>query len=141
MLVAGSLLAACKTTTGPAAPALGSGQPFELVMQQAATIPASGSAPISLTLTEVKDSRCPSGAQCIWAGYVAVSVRLTDATAVPQTARISLLYKGLPGYAPDSVAVTLNQRAYWLRLLDVAPYPSLVGSSQPPTATLRLRPR
>jgi hypothetical protein len=140
VLVASSLLVACKTTVVPATQALRIGQPFELVMQKAAAIPAGGG-PITLTLTEVKDSRCPSGGQCIWAGYVAVTVQLTDAAAIPQTARISLRYKDLPNYTLDSVAVTLNQQAYWLRLLDVTPYPSLAGSSQPTTAKLRLRPR
>jgi hypothetical protein len=72
---------------------------------------------------------------------VAVTIELTDGTAAPQTARISLRYKDLPNYSLDSAAVTLNQQAYWLRLLDVTPYPSLAGSSQPTTAKLRLRPR
>lgn len=138
MLVAGGLLSACKTATVPATPALDGSQPFELVMQKAATVPASGGS-VSFTLTEVQDSRCPSGTQCIWAGYAAVAVQLTDATATPQTARITLLNNYLPAYARDSVSVILNQKAYWLRLLEVSPYPG-TGSGQPTTAKLRLRP-
>jgi len=37
--------------------------------------------------------------------------------------------------------VTLNNQAYWLRLLAVNPYPSTKSVSQPKTATLRLRPQ
>ena len=137
-LVAGGLLAACKTATVPAPPALGSIQPFELVKQKATTVPANGGS-VSLTLTEVQDSRCPSGMQCIWAGYAAVAVQVTDATGSPQTARITLLNNYLPTYARDSVSIVLNQKTYWLRLLEVSPYPG-TGSGQPTTAKLRLRP-
>jgi hypothetical protein len=138
IVVADGLLSACKTTVVPATPALGNSQPLELVMQKPVTIPVGGGS-ISLTLTDVKDSRCPSGTQCIWAGYAAVTVQLVDATATPQTARINLLANDLPTYTRDSVSVTLNQKAYWLRLLEVNPYPG-TDSGQPTTAKLRLRP-
>jgi len=138
MLATSGLLAACKTTVIPATPLLDSSQPFELVKQKATTIPAGGGS-ISLTLTDVKDSRCPSGTQCIWAGYAAVTVQLTDATATPQTVRIALLINDLPTYTRDSVSITLNQKPYWLRLLEVNPYPG-TGSGQPTMAKLRLRP-
>jgi hypothetical protein len=139
MLAASGLLAACKTTVIPAAPMLADSQPFELVKQKTTIIPVNGGGSISLTLTDVQDARCPSGTQCIWAGYAAVTVQLTDATATPQTARIALLIKDLPTYTRDSVSVTLNQKPYWLRLLEVNPYPG-TGSGQPPAAKLRLRP-
>lgn len=108
-------------------------------MQQTATLPAPSGGPISITLTDVQDSRCPSGMQCIWAGYAAVTLQLTDATAAPQTARLTLL-NNLPTYTRDSVSVTLNRREYWLRLLDVTPYPGEGNGSTKRTATLRLRP-
>lgn len=137
LLVAGSLFA-CKKTTGPGNPVPVIGQPIELVLQKAATISSSGG-PISLTLTEVHEARCPSGGQCFWAGYAAVAVQLTDATDAPQTAHISLLNNYLPTYTLDSVRVVLNQKTYWLRLLEVNPYPG-TESSQSTTAKLRLRP-
>lgn len=139
LLASGGLLA-CKKELSTALAAASIDQPFEVALQQTTTLPVVGG-PVSCTLTSVQDSRCPSGGQCIWAGYAAVAVELTDATASPQTARISLHYKDLPNYSLDSVAVTLNQQAYWLRLLDVTPYPSLSGSGQTKTAVLRLRPR
>jgi hypothetical protein len=138
-LLVSSTLLACQKDDGLNSSSVTVGQPFELHMQQAATVPAASGGPITFTLTDVQDARCPSGMQCIWAGYAAVTVQLTDATATPQMARISLLNRYLPTYALDSVSVTLNQRKYWLRLLDVSPYPS-AGSSQPTTARLRLRP-
>ncbi|MFD1871282.1 hypothetical protein [Hymenobacter bucti] len=137
VLLVGGLLA-CKKTAGPADSAPAIGQPFELGLQKAATLSGSGG-PISLTLTEVHEARCPSGMQCIWAGYAAVAVQLSDATGIPQTARISLLNKYLPTYTLDSVSVELNQKTYWLRLLEVTPYPGTNGG-QLTTAKLRLRP-
>lgn len=116
-------------------------QAFEVQLNQPTSLATSGGA-LSITLTDAQDSRCPLNAYCIWAGYAAVTLQLKDASAVAQTARLSLLNKPSPEYSRDSVAVTLNQHDYWLRLLDLKPYPSTTGgSSQPPTATLRLRPR
>ena len=138
-LAGSSLLVACKTATIPATPALGNGQPFELVIQKSTPVPVAGGGPISLLLTEVQDSRCPSGTQCVWAGYAAVTVQLTDAAAAPQTARITLLANNLPTHTRDSAQVMLHQKAYWLRLLEVHPYPG-TGAGQPTTAKLRLRP-
>ena len=113
------------------------GQPFDLSPQQTATLPTS-STPIGVTLKTVNDSRCPSDGQCIWAGYVAVDVELTDAAPASQMARISLHVKNITGYATDSVRVTLNRRPYSLQLLDVTPYPTLANNGQGKVATLRL---
>jgi hypothetical protein len=139
--LATSGLVACKKELATGQADANVGQPFDVVLQQTTSLHPTAGGPARFSLTAVQDSRCPSGAQCIWAGYVAVTIELTDGTAAPQTARISLRYKDLLNYSLDSAAVTLNQQAYWLRLLDVTPYPSLAGSSQPTTAKLRLRPR
>jgi hypothetical protein len=130
---------ACKKDTGLSTLGVGIGQPFEVTIQQLVTVPAASGGPITITLTDVQESRCPSGMQCTWAGYAAVTLQLTDATATPQTTRMNLLARDLPTYTLDSVNVTLNQKKYWLRLLDVSPYPG-TGSSSAKTATLRLRP-
>ena len=139
MLLASSALLACKKDAGPGSSSVVIGQPFSVAMQQTATLPATSGGPITITLTDVQDSRCPSGMQCIWAGYAAVTLQLTDATATPQTARLTLL-NNLPTYTRDSVSVTLNRREYWLRLLDVTPYPGEGNGSTKTMATLRLRP-
>ena len=139
MLIAGGGLLACKKDDATGKVAAIIGQPFDLADKQTTTLPVSGGSPLSITLTKVLDSRCPTGMQCITAGYAAVDVELADATTAPQTAHISLNFSGLPGYTRDSVAVVISQQKYWLRLLDVKPYPSTT-SSQTPIATLRLRP-
>jgi hypothetical protein len=131
------LSASCQKVPGPASPALSIGQPFSLASQQRTALPASSGGPVQLTLTEILDSRCPSGKQCIWEGYVAVTVELRDGGSTPQTARIGLSRIPIPPYTRDSVAVTLNQRAYWLRLLAVSDAPA----SADKMATLRLRPQ
>lgn len=136
-LLTSCTLLACKKDQ----PAPSLNQAFELPLNQTVSL-ATGGGALSITLTDVQESRCPANAYCIWAGYAAVTLELKDASATPQTARLSLLNKPSPEYTRDSVAVTLNQQRYWLRLLAVQPYPSATGgTSQPKTATLRLRPR
>lgn len=39
----------------------------------------------SLQFIEFKDSRCPKGAQCIWAGHATATLRLTRAGATTET--------------------------------------------------------
>jgi hypothetical protein len=136
LLVSAGLLACKKDNPTNQVEALIS-QPFTLGTQQTATLPA-GSTPISVTLKIINDSRCPAGTQCIWAGYAAVEVALADASASVQQARISLGPKDIPGYATDSVRVTLNQRPYSLQLLGVAPAPTPANSAEAKTATFRL---
>ena len=111
------------------------GQTFNLVYQQPATV-----AGISATLADTYDSRCPSGAQCIWAGYAAVTVNFSEGSET-QTISISLHQPNLAKYKTDSALVTLNKHGYWLRLLAVNPAPSTTPTTAPRTATFRLRPQ
>jgi hypothetical protein len=126
-LVFSSLLACKKDDANPT-------QNFELVYHKPTTIAASG--PVQATLTTINDSRCPSDLVCITGGTVAVTVTFTNA-GPDQTARLGYDRS----YTRDSVLVTLNRQAYWLRLLAVNPYPSTTNASQVRTATLRLRPQ
>ncbi|MGI4862952.1 MAG: hypothetical protein ACRYFZ_03460 [Janthinobacterium lividum] len=139
MLIAGGGLLACKKDDATDKIAGTIGQPFDLTETQTTTLPVSGGSALSVSLTKVLDSRCPITLQCITAGYAAVDVQLSDATTAPQTAHLSLGTSGVPGYTRDSVSVTLSLQKYWLRLLDVKPYPN-GNSGQIKTATLRLRP-
>lgn len=140
LLLAGSGMAACKKDSGTDQKTAGNAA-IALTYKQPVAVPTGSLGTAQVTLTEVLDSRCPANAFCIWAGYAAVTVELTDAISPPQTVRLSLLNKLSPAYTLDSVAITLNQQAYWLRLVEVSPYPSTGTGSQPQTATLRLRPR
>lgn len=139
VLVASYGLLACKKDDAAGKVAAAIGQPFDLTEQQTTTLPVSGSSALSITLTKVLESRCPATMQCITAGYAAVDVELADAATAPQTAHISLGASRVPAYTRDSVTVTLSTQKYWLRLLDVKPYPT-GASGQTKTATLRLRP-
>ena len=126
VLVLSGLLACKKEDASPV-------QNFDLVYQQPTTITASG--PALVTLTVINESRCPSDVVCITSGTVAVTVTFTGA-GPDQTARLGYDRS----YTRDSVLVTLNRQAYWLRLLAVNPYPSAKTRNQPKIATLRLRP-
>ncbi|RZK22462.1 MAG: hypothetical protein EOO56_08505 [Hymenobacter sp.] len=139
-LLAGTGLLACQKEDPTTKAAVIIGQPFDLALQQTTTLPTS-SAPISLTLKTVNDSRCPIGVQCLVAGYATVEVALADATPNVQTVRISLHTNNLPNYTADSVALTLNQRPYSLLLLDVTPYPGAANGNETKTARLCLRAR
>lgn len=140
-LLLGGALAACKTTA-PLPTATVNGQLLTLPYQQAVALPIGG-ASASLAFTELSDSRCPSGGQCIWAGEARVALVLTAGPTAPQTLRLGL--GAGPRRAdslPDSLPLTLSQRPYWLRLLAVAPYPALAGTPPgPAVVTLRLRPQ
>lgn len=128
VLLAGGLLACRKD-------AMQAGQVINLVPKQPATLALGGPGSVQATLTELSDSRCPSGLVCFAAGTIAATVELTDGHA-PQTVRLG--YQKY--YAADSVRVTLNQQNYWVRVLDVTPYPSSKNATQLRVATLRLRP-
>jgi len=136
LLLLRGLSTSCQKIPSPGASEISIGQPFSLVSGQQTTLPAGSDGPGQLTLKEVLDARCPSGAQCLWEGYVAVTVELTDAAGPPQMARLALSRIPVPPNTRDSVAVTLNQRAYWLRLLAVS---SDAPGGTAKTATLRLR--
>jgi hypothetical protein len=127
LLLSGSILACQKTAPGPL-------QTIVLSYKQPTTLPAGGAA--RATLTELNDSRCPTDAVCIWAGTIAATVEFTEGSTT-QTARLG--YQ--KNYGGDSAAVVLAGQNYWLRLLDVNPYPTTTNANLPRTATFRLRPR
>jgi hypothetical protein len=126
-LLAGGLGACKKDAASPA-------QTFDLVYQQPNTVVAGG--PVEAALTAVSESRCPSDLTCITGGTVAVTVTLAE-TGRAQTVRLGYDRS----YTQDSAQVTLHGQAYWLRLLDVAPYPTSKNGNLPKTAKLRLRPQ
>lgn len=74
-LALAALLAACGEPSGPGTPV---GEPFTLAIGDATTVAATG-----LTIrfvSVVEDSRCPSRAECVWAGDGAVAVETTGGT-------------------------------------------------------------
>jgi hypothetical protein len=112
------------------------------VYKQPTTIALTPGHTVQATLTEVSDSRCPADVQCITAGYVAVGISLTDGKMEPLALRLCLgcNARNQPN-TTDSVAVTLHQKLYWMRLLAVRPAPANPSNNPAPVATLRLRPQ
>jgi len=62
------------------------------------------------------DSRCPTGATCVWAGEVKCSVRIT------QGGKVSLINFIYPGAGNDYAKLTYKNRLYSFK---VTPYPEL----------------
>ena len=133
------LLAGACQAPAPVVPAAAGNQAFDLYYQQPSIV-ASEAGSVQLEFTELADSRCPAGGQCFWAGEARVTLVLTEPDATPQTLRLGLnAGPRLASSLPDSLRIALRQQPYWVRLLAVAPYPSLKGSQGPRVATVRLR--
>lgn len=133
------LASACKTAA-PAVPAASSGA-LALVYRQPSSIDGSAGN-VQVEFSDLEDSRCPTSGQCFWAGEARITLTVTEAGAALQQVRLGLS----PGpkqatSLPDSLRIVLRQQPYWVRLLTVAPYPSLNGTLGPKVATVRLRPQ
>jgi hypothetical protein len=128
VLLVSGLLACGKTT-------IQTGQVITLVPKQPATLALGSRGSVEATLTDLIDSRCPSDVVCITGGNVEATLTLADGTA---TETIRLGHQ--KNYLADSVNVTIQQQAYWVRMLDVTPYPSKKNAGQLRTAVVRLRP-
>lgn len=89
------------------------GEPFELTENAAAKVKK---AKTNITFLGVQeDSRCPTGANCVWEGQVIASL-LINADTVNITMR-------------GTTATSENVGEYDFQLLEVMPYPSIEGST------------
>lgn len=122
-------IASPKSTETPSVPPFGT--------PKATVVPANGSAPfdkaftlalgqtvtmessdVAFTFVNVTgDSRCPTGAQCIWAGMVSTQIRMQQSGA-QSSATVS-------DRPTNGTTIQLNNQAYAVTLQYVAPYPSL----------------
>lgn len=89
---------------------------------------------LTLTWTEVEDSRCPVDVQCVWEGRVVVTLEVSVGEQDTQTLRLTNHPDGLRDEQNSDLAESL-------RLVEVEPYPR---SDQPTEeseyrATIRLR--
>ncbi len=75
---------------------------------------------LSLQVNRVQDSRCPVGAQCIWAGEATVEL-----TGAKDSKEFAVALSSL-----DRRSVKLDDSGYSLELLSVTPYPSRLSSRQ-----------
>ena len=106
------------------------GESFTLEVGERATLDAVHTSVRFLAVAE--DSRCPSQAQCVWAGDGAVVLEIAPATG---DAAEDTLHTNL-GSGPGAVVLA----GYELTLLGLDPYPDTPGAIGPDeyTATLAL---
>ena len=86
---------------------------------------------VVVRLDSIQDSRCPTGATCIWAGQATVKLLLSkspDSTTV-------LLSLGPPikqdnAESPYSTTVSLNNQCYKVILQEVTPFPNVLARDQ-----------
>lgn len=71
-----------------------------------------------ISLVEVKDSRCPIGVTCIWAGHAAVTLRVEHADGGTETVII-----GTAVPAGTNLPESADAGAYRLDLLALTPHP------------------
>ena len=102
------VLAIASAPSASAQPELG--RPFDLAPEQAVTI-----AGLRITFEGVtEDSRCPTGAQCVWAGDAAASFTLQNPPADPVQSTLHT-----HGRFERQTAVA----GFVVRLEDIKPYP------------------
>ena len=92
------------------------GQPFDVRLGEAAVL-KTGKLTIRFDAVG-KDSRCPKGATCVWAGNGSVHLSVSQAVLPPSTVTLNTL----GGSRFPSRAHVFG---YLLKLLDLKPYPTL----------------
>jgi hypothetical protein len=78
---------------------------------------------LTLQLIEVKDSRCPSQVQCIWAGYATVTLAIAQSGSEP----VSLIL-GTPGLHKPQPPNYASHGAYRFTLRSLEPSPVTSGA-------------
>lgn len=78
----------------------------------------------------VSDSRCPTGAQCVWAGDVAVRIQMTVVNTPPATAVLHL--------NPSSAREVVHG-GWRIQLVDVTPAPTVEGRARAEDYRVTLR--
>ena len=99
------------------------GVPFALEVGESATV---GGAEVAF-LEVVEDSRCPTGAECVWAGKARVRLAVDGGPVV-----LSVPHSGSDGPEPSTVAVGGLEVA----VQSLAPYPAVARPPGPAEVTL-----
>ncbi len=87
------------------------GEEFTLISGQRAVF---NEGQVLFWYTNVSDSRCPTGVQCVWAGIVSIHANMQSGSA---KAAFTLTQ------GQNATNVTLNQQSYSVTLESVTPYP------------------
>jgi hypothetical protein len=76
---------------------------------------------LSIRLLDFKDSRCPPGVQCMWAGQATVTILVAQTGAPSETLLI-----GTP--APKEFPASASYRGYLFSLQSLEPAPTVTGT-------------
>lgn len=106
-----------------AEPPAGKSQSLTLKLGQPATVTQFG---VSVQLLEFKDSRCPEGERCIWAGHATASLRLIRAAATTKTTETIVIGTEAPPAMQLPYQVTSGDLQFTLTALE--PLPSTKGA-------------
>lgn len=121
LLLALAGLHACGVTAGvvgrPAAAPAPPPQPVTVALRQGQSVAVAPGA--SLRLDRVNDSRCRTGAVCVWAGYISYSFTLSRAGGASTT---FVLAENMPGAA---ATVSQNGLSFTLAGVEPAAVPAL----------------
>lgn len=94
---------------------------------------------VAVRVDSIQDSRCPTGATCIWAGQARVKLLLSKDS---DSTSIGLALGAAPGAGNnnrlDSTNVSLSSETYKVILREVNPYPSTTSIGQPQTAVVQV---
>lgn len=111
----------------PTSPTLG--EPVHLKVGEAAVFAGEHLKVEFLAVTE--DSRCPTGAVCVWAGQAKVSLRATAGSAAQDfTLTLSV---------SDAAAASADVLGYRMTLLSLLPHPAVNSPSDPAERAIELR--
>lgn len=128
ILGASLLLVSCKSGSITA-------QSVEKTIRYHETVSLTENNPATLTFAEIADSRCPEGANCVWAGNALVDLDIKPtATTEPQRIQMCLgdcnsLYPKTGFRETDTAMVSVDNTRYRLILTKIAPYPRVSGAA------------
>lgn len=121
-LVAGlAVVAGCQKEDATPLLAASFERALTLRYQQSAALPNQSAPELTITVEDVRESRCPSDVTCVSAGGVGTDLRIQDQSGASQTLTLRLV--GL-STGTDSAAVQANGRRYTIALKEVTPYPT-----------------
>ena len=128
LLATSLLLISCKTGSITA-------QAVEKTIRYHETVSLAENNPATLTFAEIADSRCPEGANCVWAGDALVDLEIKPAaTTEPQRIQMCLgdcrtLYPKNGFREADTTMVNVDNTRYRLILTEIVPYPRISGTA------------
>ena len=104
--------------------------PFELEQNERIFFTESNSG-LSLTLTSVQDSRCPTDVQCISAGRAKVQVLLSQNSGVSVSGELCIGFcDNQNNEVEDTLPLSLDNVKYVLNLKSVNPYPNKFSTNK-----------